>query len=256
MSCDTFGSDIKTQLQDYGDYNCDGQLNIADIVALVNDILAENTNKNIGDIVTLVNKILDNTQDHETALQQIISSQDSTQDLTQDSTQDLTQVTRQQAQEEFDTAAESDPDIGINKLAIINVPRTPGTPADGFNIFFKGPEVLEYLVTFGDNVDSTIKTLANQSLFHNLFTTTDPEYSEQAFRTDGTKVYQARRSNVDDIRPNTTYVWDSTYLIHMFTSPYPITSLTKIQFQDGIVLDTTTNPTASNSVAIRTILPS
>lgn len=248
MSCDTFGSDIKTQLQDYGDYNCDGQLNIADIVALVNDILAENTNKNIGDIVALVNKILDNTQDHETALQQIISSQDST----QDTTQDLTQVTRQQAQEELDTAAESDPDIGINKLAIINVPRTDGD----YNIFFKGPEVLEYLVTFGNNVDSTIKTLANQSLFHNLFTTTDPEYSEQAFRTDGTKVYQARRSNDDDIRPNNTYVWDSTYLIHMFTSPYPITSLTKIQFQDGIVLDTTTNPTASNSVAIRTILPS
>jgi hypothetical protein len=130
--------------------------------------------------------------------------------------------------------AVSSSSINTNEiLAIINVPKT-----DGYDIFFKGPEVLEYLVTFGDNVDSTstIKTQENKDIFHNLFTTTNPALynSEQAFRTDGTKVYQARRSNVDDIRPNNTYVWDSTNLIHMFTSTYPITSLTKIQFSNEI----------------------
>ena len=259
MTCNTLGSNIETQLQEYGDYNCDQSVNIGDIVTIVNKIKDGDNNFNIGSIVQLINKRIrfinlepddpQNVQELNTILGQIASSQDSTQDstqvTTQDSTQDstqvttqdLTQVTRQQAQDELDTAAASDQDIGINKLAIINVPRTPGTPADGFNIFFKGPEVLEYLVTFGTNVDSTstIKTQENKDIFHNLFTTTNPTLynSEQAFRIDGTKVYQARRSNTDTL---TTTPW-STNLIHMFTSTYRITSLTKIQFSNGLVYE-------------------
>lgn len=238
----------KNFLREKGDYNCDSIVNEDDIFSFILWYNRNNPGESeIFDFILAYNQNFGNTIN--LGLQDLSS---------QDTTQDLTQVTRQQAQEELDTAAASDRDIGINKLAIINVPITPGTAADGFNIFFKGPEVLEYLVTFGNNVDSTIKTLANQTLFHNLFTRNNPTLynSEQAFRTDGTKVYQARRSNEDDIRPNNTYNWDSTYLIHMFTSPYPITSLTKIRFQDEILLDTTTNPTGSNSVAIRTILPS
>ena len=234
--CSDYNIDIQTHLKQYGDYNCDGELNITDVMDLVQDIVnnvVTPAEYNINDVMNIVTKIMQQSQqEHRNALQQIISSESTTTPLspvTQDTTQDLNQVTRQQAQEELDTAAESDPDIGINKLAIINVPRTPGTTADGYDIFFKGPEVLEYLVTFGNNVDSTIKTLANQSLFHNLFTTTNPLYnSEQAFRTDGNKVYQARRSNTHNL---STTPW-STNLIHMFTSQYRITSLTKIQFQD------------------------
>ena len=248
MTCNTLGSNIETQLQEYGDYNCDQSVNIGDIVTIVNKIKDGDDNFNIGSIVQLINKRIrfinlepddpQNVQELNTILGQIASSQDTTQDTTQDSTQvttqdttqDLTQVTRQQAQEELDTVAASDPDIGINKLAIINVPKTGG----GYDIFFKGPEVLEYLVTFGDNVDSTstIKTQENKDIFHNLFTTTNPALynSEQAFIIDGTKVYQARRSNTDTL---TTTPW-STNLIHMFTSTYPITSLTKIQFSNEI----------------------
>tara|TARA_B100000700_G_scaffold92445_1_gene104401 strand:- start:478 stop:1287 length:810 start_codon:yes stop_codon:yes gene_type:complete len=111
-------------------------------------------------------------------------------------------------------------------LAIINVPKTDGT---GFDIFFKGPEVLEYQVTFSGDIDDSIKTDENlniltdenRNIFHNLFTanwiTNNPHHVEQAFVIDGSKVYQARRSNADEVNTE-SMPWSDTDLIHMFST--------------------------------------
>ena len=209
----------KNFLREKGDYNCDSIINEDDIFSFI--LWYNNNNpgeEEIFNFILAYNNNFGNTIN--LGLQDL-----SSQDTTQDTTQDLTQVTRQQALNQLSSANINTNDI----LAIINVQKN-----DGYDIFFKGPEVLEYLVTFGDNVDSTstIKTQENKDIFHNLFTTTNPALynSEQAFRIHGTKVYQARRSNTDTL---TTTPW-STNLIHMFTSTYPITSLTKIQFSNEI----------------------
>ena len=210
----------KNFLREKGDYNCDSIINEDDIFSFI--LWYNNNNpgeEEIFNFILAYNNNFGNTIN--LGLQDL-----SSQDTTQDTTQDLTQVTRQQALNQLSSANINTNDI----LAIINVQKN-----DGYDIFFKGPEVLEYLVTFGDNVDSTstIKTQENKDIFHNLFTTTNPAYSEQAFRIDENKVYQARRSNTHNL---STTPW-STNLIHMFRSTYPISSLTKIQFSNGQVYE-------------------
>lgn len=228
-NCGTLTDTQICDMRSLGDYDCNTSIEKSDAIAFVLKYIDGHITKpeaieKIFAYIDFQNNVNNFANIRTNELEQIATSQVTT--------QDSTQVTRQQALNQLSSANINTNDI----LAIINVQKN-----DGYDIFFKGPEVLEYLVTFGDNVDSTstIKTQENKDIFHNLFTTTDPEYSEQAFRIDGTKVYQARRSNTDTLTTTpslSTTPW-STNLIHMFTSTYRITSLTKIQFSNGQVYE-------------------
>jgi hypothetical protein len=133
----------------------------------------------------------------------------------------------------------------IGKLVIVNVKKTN---EEGYDIFFKGPEVLEYLATFSGTDLDNIKTLENVNVFNNLFkkksnegSNEDSEPIDQAYILNGNKVYQARRSNTNAEEKGTTSStpWNENNFINMFTTNGPkLNGITKIQFVDGEVLET------------------
>ena len=155
-------------------------------------------------------------------------------------------ISQPPSQDDSNTRQQAETILGNVDVAFVNVPKTPGTPADGYDIFFKGPEVLEYQVTFTGDIDDSIKTDENRNIFHNLFTanwiTNNPHHVEQAFVIDGSKVYQARRSNADEVNTEST-PWSDTDLIHMFSTNTnrKIHSVNKVRYTDAVDEDIVTN---------------
>lgn len=250
----------------YGDYDCDGIISFQDISHTIITRYADTQELSFQDIYRYIEYYVKSAQGTEIkdimeTILQTESSQDSpppspvtgcmdsgATNYNPEATQAGSCTFAVQTSKEKALAALDGVDTSI--LAIVNVPKNPGTPADGYDIFFKGPEVLEYQVTFSGSLkdqDENIlitKQRENINVFHNLFTDTST-YSEQAFVIDGSKVYQARRSNTNADKEDTASLtpWSDTDLIHMFstTGIRTITRVDKVRYTDAVDEDIVTN---------------
>ena len=249
MSCNTLNYDTKIKYQKLGDFDCNNNIDFDDINSLLT-LYRDNEDSNITNswltldiIISAINTYIDidngninreqwNRDNLETIIQQTSTIPTAT------GIPSASGILQSINLSSLDRAAAKANEIlsdSNKKLAIINV---LNNQTNNYDIYFKGDEVLEYLITFNSNLNASniSKTTKNENIFHNLFSnvTYKNDSIEQAYKIYENKLYQARLNNRDG-DGHSTETWNSTELIHMFTtnSTNLINGIEKILFADG-----------------------
>ena len=263
MSCNTLNYDTKIKYQMLGDFDCNNNIDFGDIMSLLT-LYIDNENSNITTswltfdiLLSVITTYIDidngtinreewNRDNLETIIQQTSTSTSTSAPATASTSAPatasastsapvsaITQSTNLTSLEKATAKANEillDPN---KKLAIINV---LNNQTNNYDIYFKGDEVLEYLITFNSilNASNISKTTKNENIFHNLFSnvTYKNDSIEQAYKIYENKLYQARLNNGDG---HSTEIWNNNELIHMFTTNNTnlINDIEKILFADG-----------------------
>jgi len=252
-TCSTKDSEKINLLKKLGAYNCNGEININDILGFVYDYVRDGSNEYTHDInevlsyvyyyVGIYNSNANEKETRNSLLQSIIDGNYTPESCTIDGCTGSTPS----SQSSDDTRQRAQTIIADANVAFVNIRKNPNNPNQGFDIFFKGHEVLEYHVTFSGSIDNSIKTSENGKVFHNLFSANwinnNPNHAEQAFVIDGANntVYQARRSDKNALEKSTVSntSWSNTGLIHMFStdSDRSISKVNKIRYASDIIDD-------------------